>query len=70
MVLGLGLIATLHPNTRERSVHMDVLGPKRQGDLPGLQGIIQLAQGEMDLGLGQPCFEAGWLELHRRCQLD
>jgi len=70
MVLGLGLIATLHPNPRERSMHMDVLDPKGQGHLPGLQGIIQLAQGEMDLGLGQPSFEAGWLELYRRCQLS
>jgi len=38
---------------------MDVLGAQGQGLLSRGQGVVELTRGEMDLGLGQPRFEAG-----------
>ncbi len=69
MMLGLGLVAPLHPDAGHRSVDMDVLGAQREGLFAGGEGIIILTRGEVDLGLREPGFEAGRIGRNRRLQL-
>ena len=69
VVLGLGLVATLHPDAGHGSVDMDVLWAKREGLFAGGQSIVILTGSEVDFGLGQPSFEAGRIGRDRRRQL-
>ncbi len=69
MMLGLGLIAPLHPDAGHGSVDVDVLGSQREGLLAGGEGFVILTRGEVDLRLGEPGFEAGRIGRDRRLQL-
>ena len=68
-MLGLGLIAALHPDAGHGCVDMDVLWAKREGLFAGGQSLVVLTRSEVDLGLGQPSLEAGWIGGHRCLQL-
>ena len=48
---------------------MDVLWAKREGLFAGGQSLVVLTRSEVDLGLGQPSLEAGWIGGHRCLQL-
>ena len=69
MVLGLGLVAPLHPDTGHRGVNVDVLWTKGEGLFAGGEGFVILTYGKVHLGLGQPSLEAGWIGGHRCLQL-
>ena len=69
VMLGLGLIAPLHPDAGHRGVDVDVLRAQREGLLAGGEGFVVLAGGEVDFGFGQPSFEAGRIGRDRRRQL-
>ena len=69
MMLGLGLVAPLHPDAGHRSVDVDVLGSQREGLFAGGEGFVILTRGEVDLGLREPGFEAGRISRDRRLQL-
>jgi len=69
VVLGLGLITALHPDTGHRGVDVDVLRTKRESLFAGGQSLVVLTRSEVDLCLGQPSLEAGWIGGHRILQL-
>ena len=69
MMLGLGLVAPLHPDAGHGSVDVDVLGPEREGLFAGGEGFVILTRGEVDLRLREPGFEAGRIGRDRRRQL-
>ena len=69
VVLGLSLIPSFHPDAGHRGVDVDVFRTKRQGVFAGGQGLVVLTRSEVDLGLGQPRLEAGWIGRHCRLQL-
>ena len=70
MVLGLGLVAALHPDAGHGGVDVDVLRAQREGLLAGGQSLVVLTRSEVDLGLGQPSLEAGRIGRHRCLQLS
>lgn len=69
MMLSLGLVAALHPNTGHRGVDVDVFRAKCEGLFAGREGFVQLTRREVDLGLSQPSLEAGRIGRHRCLQL-
>ncbi len=69
VMLSLGLVAPLHPDTGHGSMDVDVLGSQHEGLLTGGEGVVVLTGGEVDFGFGQPSFEAGRIGRDRRLQL-
>ena len=69
VMLGLRLIAPLHPDAGHRGVDVDVLRTQREGLFAGGESFIELTRREVHLGLGQPGLEAGRIGRDRRRQL-